>query len=140
MLGTGVAPSNYTLSILVKMLGRARRINDAFALLNEFRTSHGIRPNIQVYTCLCQACFTNHQTKRALSVHDTMVRELQRQPDMKAYSILIDGCILAGHLNDAVDVACSAYRLPGHTLATPDCPSGPPVGVDRRFLQKLDSA
>merc|ERR1719298_316743 len=59
MKASGVAPSNYTLSILVKLLGRARRLNQAFAIVEEMCSAHGIRANIQVYTCLMQACIYN---------------------------------------------------------------------------------
>merc|ERR1719454_2339723 len=33
MKASGTAPSNYTLSILVKLLGRSRRLNQAFAMV-----------------------------------------------------------------------------------------------------------
>merc|ERR1719450_1509332 len=35
MQSAGVSPSNYTLSILVKLLGRVRRLNQAFSLVEE---------------------------------------------------------------------------------------------------------
>merc|ERR1719327_98370 len=57
MQSAGVNPSNYTLSILVKLLGRVRRLNQAFTLVEDLSKRHGFRPNVQVYTCLMQACF-----------------------------------------------------------------------------------
>jgi len=49
MTSAGVVPSNYTLSILVKLLGHARRLNQAFKLVEELSQKHGIRPNVQVH-------------------------------------------------------------------------------------------
>merc|ERR1719515_471070 len=98
MRTSGVAPSNYTVSILVKLLGRARRLNQAFAIVEEMCSAHGLRANVHVYTCLVQACFQNRQADRALAVHDTMVSEVGCQPDQKFYSALARGCVQAGAL------------------------------------------
>merc|ERR1712093_438447 len=75
MLEARVSPSNYTLSILVKLLGRGRRLDAAFDLVDEFRTCYNVRPNVQVYTCLIQACFLNRKAERALKVYDAMINE-----------------------------------------------------------------
>merc|ERR1719316_493581 len=64
-----VTPSNYTLSILVKLLGRAHRLGQAFDIVEELSSRHGFRPNVQVYTCLMQACMFNRQLDRALALH-----------------------------------------------------------------------
>merc|ERR1719377_510141 len=45
MRQSGVAPSNFTLSILVKLMGRSRRLNQAFSLIDELSAAHGVRPN-----------------------------------------------------------------------------------------------
>merc|ERR550532_576334 len=50
MKGAGVSPSNYTLSILVKLLGHARRLNQAFRMVEDLSSQSGFRPNVQVYT------------------------------------------------------------------------------------------
>lgn len=136
MLASGVAPSNYTLSILVKLLGRAKRLKQTFAMVEELKKKHGVQPNVQVYTCLAHACFLNRQLDRALSVHDTMVADLQESPDQKAYSVLLSGCLQAGAPDEALRVARCAYRLPGHGLAEPDA-STAPVGVEARLLSDL---
>merc|ERR1719182_322373 len=59
MKKAGVAPSNYTLSILVKLLGRCRRLNQAFSLVEDLSAKYKFKPNVQVYSCLIQACFNN---------------------------------------------------------------------------------
>merc|ERR1719456_434777 len=40
MEAAGVSPSNYTLSILIKLLGRVRRLNLAFSLLDDLSAKH----------------------------------------------------------------------------------------------------
>merc|ERR1719214_215722 len=65
MKAGGVVPSNYTLSILVKLLGHARRLSQAFRMVEELSEKHGFRPNVQVYTCLVQACFLNRRLEKA---------------------------------------------------------------------------
>merc|ERR1719387_70200 len=73
MRKNGITPTNYTLSILVKLMGRSRRLNQAFSIIDELCSTHGFHPNIQVYTCLIQACIQNRQMDRALALHDKMI-------------------------------------------------------------------
>merc|ERR1719181_450577 len=43
MQAAGVGPSNYTLSILVKLLGHARRLGQAFKLVDDLSTQNGFK-------------------------------------------------------------------------------------------------
>merc|ERR1719191_2191725 len=138
MKQSGVAPSNFTLSILVKLMGRARRLNQAFSLIEELCDSHGFRPNIQVYTCLIQACIHNRQMDKALQLHDSMIEEAGCQPDQKLYSVLGRGCLQAGLSQKAVNVVRCAYQLPGHSMATPK--RGQVAGVESKLLEEVVSA
>jgi len=134
MREAGVAPSNYTLSILVKILGRARRLNQAFFLVETVPEAYGFRPNVQVYTCLAQACFHNRQVGRAIALHNQIVNEDKCFLDEKAYSVLTRGCLQSGSLRKAAEVVRCAYHLPGHSLAQT---RGLPPGVDRRCVEDL---
>jgi pentatricopeptide repeat protein len=138
MKQSGVAPSNFTLSILVKLMGRARRLNQAFALIEELCALHGFRPNIQVYTCLIQACIHNRQMDKALQLHDTMIEEGGCLPDQKLYSVLGRGCLQAGLSQKATKVVRCAYQLPGHSMATPK--RGQVAGVENKLLEEVVSA
>jgi len=117
MQANGVNPSNYTLSILVKLFGRTRRLNQAFKTVEEISTQNGLRPNIHVYTCLMQACIQNRQFERALTLHDTMVMEGGIQVDEKCYSVLVRGCLQAGRPDKAATTIRCAYGLSGHNMA-----------------------
>jgi pentatricopeptide repeat protein len=117
----GVAPSNCTLSILVKLLGRSQKLDEAFKVVSELSIHHGFRPNIQVYTCLIQACLHNRRLDKAMEVHATMEAEPSCHADEKAFSVLVQGCLDAGALPEALKVVRSAYGLDatGKRASTP---------------------
>jgi len=133
MKQAGVAPSNYTLSIMVKLLGRARRLNQAFSMVKSVCAQHGFRANVQVYTCLIQACFHNRQPAKAIALHDQIVEE-GCPLDQKAYVALARGCLQAGAIDRAADVIRCAHHILGHNLQQP---SGRAPGVDARCLEEV---
>jgi len=106
-----VQPSNFTLSILVKLLGRSRRLNQAFTMVEDTCKEFDFAANIHVYTCLLQACIQNRQLGRALKLHDSMVLEAGVRPDAKTYSVLVRGCMSAGSMDKAAMVVRAAYGL-----------------------------
>jgi pentatricopeptide repeat protein len=111
MRDAGIAPSNHTLSILVKLLGRAKRVKEAFKVVEDLTAAHNFRPNIQVYTCLIQACLNNRQLDRAMEAHDKMVADSHCKPDERAYTVLIRGCLQANSLDQALYAVRCAYLL-----------------------------
>lgn len=133
MKKAGVTPSNYTLSILVKLMGRCRRLNQAFTIIEDISREFGLKVNIQVYTCLIQACFNNRQPAKAVALHDQIISE-GLTPDEMTYSALVKGCLQAGLVDKAVHLTKCA-----HGLGTPKC-KGMPPGVNARCLDELASA
>merc|ERR1719265_2138740 len=134
MRSNGVSPSNYTLSILVKLLGRARRLNQAFSIIDDLCASHGFRANIHVYTCLTQACVQNRKLDRALATHDTMINDAGCQPDQKFYTVLARGCLQVGATDKVDAVVRCAHHLPGHSMAIS---RGAPCGVEPKCLEEI---
>eukprot|EP00811_Abedinium_folium_P000870 NODE_1079_length_2618_cov_2.315536.p1 GENE.NODE_1079_length_2618_cov_2.315536~~NODE_1079_length_2618_cov_2.315536.p1 ORF type:complete len:854 (+),score=277.78 NODE_1079_length_2618_cov_2.315536:195-2564(+) len=134
---SGIAPSNYTLSILVKLFGHARRLNHAFRMVEELSTQHGFQPNIQVYTCLAQACILNRRLERALALHDDVVAKKGCMLDEKFYQVFVSGCLQLHQPLKAIEVVRAAFRLPGHSLAVPARASHKPPGVGASFLADL---
>jgi pentatricopeptide repeat protein len=110
MRKTGVAPSNYTLSMLVKLMGRCKRLNQAFSLIAELSQEYGLKVNIQVYTCLIQACFNGRQAAKAIALHDQIIAE-GLIPDQMTYSVLVRGSLKAGLVEKAVYLTRCAYGL-----------------------------
>merc|ERR1719321_1900313 len=133
MQENGVNPSNYTLSILVKLFGRTRRLNQAFKTVEQISAKNGLRPNIHVYTCLMQACIQNRQLDKALTLHDTMVTEGGIHVDEKCYSVLVRGCLQAGRPDKAATTIRCAYGLEGHAMAG-SCKGYHVPGVDVKLI------
>merc|ERR1719182_593262 len=52
MQAEGVQPSNFTLSILVKLMNRARKLDQAFALVEGITKRYNFKANVHVYTNL----------------------------------------------------------------------------------------
>jgi len=130
-----VQPSNYTLSIIVKLLGRSRRLNQAFTMVEEVCQRCDFQANIHVYTCLLQACIQNRQLGRALQLHDSMITEAGVQPDAKTYAVLARGCLTAGSLEKASSAVRVAYGLSSSLRKPERAP-----GVEPRALEEVMSA
>merc|ERR1719408_18402 len=111
MQNGGVQPSNFTLSILVKLMNRSRRLEQAFALVEQITKKYNFQPNVHVYTNLVQACVSNQQMKRGLDVLEQMIRERIR-PDSRTYSILVRASMSRGLCEQAVDLLKGALGLP----------------------------
>merc|ERR1719191_2130810 len=129
-----VRPSNFTLSILVKLLGRSRRLNQAFSMVEETCKRFDLQANIHVYTCLLYACFQNRQMPRALQLHDSMITEAGVEPDERTYAVLARGCLGAGSIEKAAHVVRAAYRLNPQGLVMPQRAPG----VEVRALEESE--
>ena len=58
------------LSIIVKLLGYARRLYKAFQLVEDLSNQNGFRPNVQVYTCLTEACVMRFSPEHGINSSD----------------------------------------------------------------------
>lgn len=109
----GVKPSNYTLSVLVKLMGNARLLDQAFDLVATTTQRYGFKANTHVYANLVQACVTNGKHMSALRVLQGMAKDKQ-QPDIRTYASSLRACMSAGMLDEATRLARAALGLPGH--------------------------
>merc|ERR1719482_1371430 len=135
-----VRPSNFTLSILVKLLGRSRRLNQAFSMVEETCKRFDLQANIHVYTCLLFACFQNRQLPRALQLHDSMITEAGVEPDERTYAVLARGCLGAGSTEKAANVVRAAYRLNPQGLVMPQRAPGIEIRVLEEVMNALSAA
>jgi len=133
MLKAKIRPSNYTLSIVTRFLGRAHRLDQAFQTVESLSAEYGFRPNIQVYTCLMQACFDNHQPAKALTLHDQIVRH-GIVPDEKMYTALVRGCLHTGETEKAAMVVRCAFHLPCQGMHPT---KGQPQSVESRWVSEV---
>jgi pentatricopeptide repeat protein len=111
MQSEGVQPSNFTLSILVKLMNRARRLEQAFSLVEDITRKYKFQPNVHVYTNLVQACVGNQQLPRGMSILEQMVKE-RIVPDSRTYAILVRATISKGMFAQAVGLLSGALGLP----------------------------
>jgi pentatricopeptide repeat protein len=112
MQGNGVQPSNFTLSVVVKLMNRSRRIDQAFTIVREISQKYGFKPNVHVYTNLIQACCSNRQLSRAMETLDTMVRE-GINPESRTYAVLTRASMLSSQVEQAVALLRGALGLSG---------------------------
>jgi len=106
-----VRPSNFTLSVLVKLMSRARRLDQAFSLVNELTNKYNFRPNVYVYSGLAQACVFNQQLPRGMSVLEEMISQ-RIAPDGRTYAILLRASMSKGLFEQAAGLLRGALGLP----------------------------
>merc|ERR1719337_539008 len=111
MQSQGIPPSNFTLSLLVKLMNRARRLNQAFSLVEDITKKYNFKPNVHVYTNLAQACVANQQLPRGIAILEQMISE-RITPDSRTYSILVRSSISKGLFDQAVGLLKGALGLP----------------------------
>merc|ERR1719330_2319413 len=95
-----VAPSNFTLGILVKMYGRRRQLPKAFEAIDMLTKRYNFIANSQVWTCLVCACVNNNAFGKAREV----IRETVAAAgslDVKAFNALLAGYTRSGQLEEA---------------------------------------
>lgn len=129
-----ISPSNYTLSIAIKVFGLAGRLADAFALLEEMPKAYGFHPNIQVITCLVQACVHSRKMGQAFSLYNRVVENDMVEVDQRLYTTLARGCLKLGMIGQAAITLRCAYHLPcGGLLLS----NGQPQGIETTCLEEV---
>jgi pentatricopeptide repeat protein len=111
MQDEGVPPSNFTLSIAVKLMNRTRQLDQAFTIVEKITKKYKFRANVHVYTNLVQACISNQQLARGLGVLEQMIKE-RIVPDSRTYAILVRGSISKNMLEQAAGLLRGALGLP----------------------------
>ncbi|CEM21771.1 unnamed protein product [Vitrella brassicaformis CCMP3155] len=108
-----IAPSNFTLTILIKLYGRTHQLDKAFEAVSVLPGLHHFEINTHVYTCLMSACIANRQYGRAISVYEEMLQS-RVVPDGKTYETAIQAAIRAGDVHYAVKIIEDAHELNTH--------------------------
>jgi pentatricopeptide repeat protein len=111
----GVTPSNFTLSIIVKMWGRRRQLSKAFMAVEMMRQKPGFHVNITVLSCLMSACIMNESVDKALVIFDEIRGPVGQGADEKAYNLIISGCIRHNRNEDAARLTTQA-QAEGYTV------------------------
>merc|ERR1719191_2125055 len=130
----GVTPSNFTLSILVKMMNRSRNLDGAFSIVEELTKKHKLRPNVHVYTNLIVACLSKRALDRSMQILDQMAQE-RVQPDARAFTVLVRGCLQGGQPEKAAGLLRAALRLPQPMAVLAHLPPAK-VALDPAFVNE----
>jgi len=113
----GLEVSNFTLSIIIKMWGKRRKLDKAFVAVREAVEAGRLQLDSKLCTCLISACFHNQQPKRALEALEEMKSWPRCDgPDNGTYEQLLDGLQKSGLLKEAARVAIEASDLASRGL------------------------
>jgi|Transcript_47469 pentatricopeptide repeat protein len=110
MENAGVRPSNFTLSVLVKLASRSKMLDKAFELSEQVSKRHKFRLNVHVYNNLVAACTVHNALPRAFAVLGQMLEERVR-PDVRTYTLIVKACMEKGDRRDAIGLVRSAMGL-----------------------------
>ncbi|ORM41338.1 Pentatricopeptide repeat-containing protein [Babesia sp. Xinjiang] len=111
----GIAPSNFTLTILIKMYGRSGQLDKVFELVERLPAEYGFTINAHVYTCLMSACITNGRYSTALDIY-RCVKDGSVKPDAKTYETLLQGVTRGNLFSEAADLLRDMYNLDGTSV------------------------
>mmetsp|Transcript_26165 Transcript_26165/g.53874 ORF Transcript_26165/g.53874 Transcript_26165/m.53874 type:complete len:620 (+) Transcript_26165:139-1998(+) len=114
MEAEGTAPSNFTLSILVKLANRGRKLEKSFELCEDLPRKYNFRMNVHVYNNLIQGCILHKDLGRSVEVLASMLQEGIR-PDPRTYTLLLQGHINHGEAATAAGLLRAALGLQGAT-------------------------
>eukprot|EP00746_Dinoflagellata_sp_MGD_P135158 gnl/MRDRNA2_/MRDRNA2_69107_c0_seq1.p1 gnl/MRDRNA2_/MRDRNA2_69107_c0~~gnl/MRDRNA2_/MRDRNA2_69107_c0_seq1.p1 ORF type:complete len:220 (+),score=56.74 gnl/MRDRNA2_/MRDRNA2_69107_c0_seq1:29-661(+) len=131
MQSYNITPSNFTLTILVKMWGQSKQLDKAFAVIEDMPKKYGFQANCMVFTCLITSCVINHQVDKAMQVFEKMKQSSNNRPDHRAYSNLVSGLCKQGKWEKAVELVNDAFGLAGEPAALQDKP------IDTNALEQL---
>jgi len=122
-----VAPSNYTLTVLIKRYGREGKVDAAFNFFDKASKEYNLKPTVHALTCLISVCVLNKQLPRALQVLERMEAQ-GPAPDAMTYGKVVNACIRANTPEKAVNFVLNAFGVSGR---------GQRVGIDQDLLLNL---
>mmetsp|Transcript_57636 Transcript_57636/g.122582 ORF Transcript_57636/g.122582 Transcript_57636/m.122582 type:complete len:1029 (-) Transcript_57636:200-3286(-) len=112
MESSGVPPSNFTLSVLVKLAHRSRNTNEGFRLCKELASKYNIALNVHVYNNLIHSRTAHGDLSRGLETFQEMLSKRVR-PDARSYLLLIRGAVASNRPEDVAGFLNAAFGMPG---------------------------
>eukprot|EP00425_Heterocapsa_triquetra_P022188 CAMPEP_0195138688 /NCGR_PEP_ID=MMETSP0448-20130528/158053_1 /TAXON_ID=66468 /ORGANISM="Heterocapsa triquestra, Strain CCMP 448" /LENGTH=193 /DNA_ID=CAMNT_0040176963 /DNA_START=1 /DNA_END=582 /DNA_ORIENTATION=- len=106
----GMPPSNFTLSVLVKLANRSRQTDKAFQLVEQLTKKYNFKPNAYVYANLVHACVAPGDFRRGLGVLERMLEEGVR-PDARTYALLLRASLQHAEADDTVGLLRAGLGL-----------------------------
>jgi len=113
MDAAGIRPSTTTLSILMRLHGMNREIEQALALFEELPKKHGLKLDGHAYGTLISVCLKNDVYEMAWDAFERM-SAASLMAHARIYESLIAACLRRGHLHNAVRVVDEALGISKH--------------------------
>mmetsp|Transcript_98734 Transcript_98734/g.156100 ORF Transcript_98734/g.156100 Transcript_98734/m.156100 type:complete len:1093 (+) Transcript_98734:130-3408(+) len=114
MRSDGISPSNYTLTVMVRLLGHARRLDRAVELVDEVTQKYRFKANSHVNSALIQACVSSRDLKRASTIFEQSVQD-RALPDARTCQNLVKSFMTNGNSASAVNVLRAMLQNGGST-------------------------
>jgi len=142
MCEAGVPPSNFTLSVLVKLATRAKQPAKAFEICDSICKEYGLHPNVHVYNNLIQAatwCTKGSVRSSGAGISNlgadltTALQTVERmfvekvRPDVRTYTLLLKCCVAAKQPEQALRLLRTASSLGGSHPRLQDFASTAPL-------------
>eukprot|EP00375_Theileria_parva_P000752 XP_763422.1 hypothetical protein [Theileria parva strain Muguga] len=126
-----IPPSNFTLTILIKMYGRSGQLDKVFELADELPKRYNFSINTHVYTCLMSACITNGKYSMVLDIYKYM-KINGVKPDAKTFETIIQGLSRGSLFKEAAQVVMEVYSLSNSNNGEAQIPN-----INIKILQRL---
>jgi pentatricopeptide repeat protein len=110
----GVVPTNYTLTVVVRLMSQARRADKAFEYVESLTRKHRFRANSHVSNALIQACIASRDLHRGMTVFENMATDRQL-PDTRTRHSLTRGLLAAGLASQAAKVIRAVLSIGIHS-------------------------
>lgn len=105
-----IAPSNYTVTCMAKLMGQARKVDRAIEIATATAQKYRFRLNSHVYSALLHGCVMARDTGRAMSTYEKATRE-RVQPEAKACQGLVRLLMNTGDCVKAVSILRAMLRV-----------------------------
>jgi len=133
----GIPSSNYTLTVMVKLLGQSRRIDSAFELVDTITRKYRFKPNFHVCNALIQACLSSKDFNRAVETYEQMVHD-HVALDPRIFQHLIRGLLAHGSAVKATSLIRAVLNLNGGNIGFSEGHRHGPE-IDNGFLKEVIS-
>jgi len=111
MLSANVHPSEYTLTMMVKLHGRCGAHEKAYQLVESWEKQHGMKPTVIHYTCVMSGCLRSKAYGQAWAAYQLMVKRGVRADDMMM-STLLPAMVAAQAFDRVLQLARDALQRP----------------------------
>lgn len=112
MIAAGVRPSEYTLTMMVKLHGRYGAHEKAHQLVASWETKYGMKPSVIHYTCLMSGSLRARRVDQAWAAYELM-QQHGVSPDATMVTTLLPPLVAAREHGRVLRLAERALRQPG---------------------------